>query len=353
MKLKILNRGEDLLQISNMRQIGGEKDDPLKRIQEEINEVARRERELREKMQLQQQQQQSLDDGSPVSNDEASCAAADETHSDDSGISASSSPVNGTSSNTNERKYIRPNSYSVIKPNPPPQKLLTRASSTPQINLPGRRFNISPAQKGIMQRFIASRGKIGAPPSPQPYANGNITSGRDASNPTTPIELTRSPVYIAPVTVTPPIIERDEDGRPIRRGYVPVEEKIQKELRDIKSRETELKRQRKIHSRQSQPDLLDSIEDEDFESDEDSDVEHCFAPGKLRATKSISELCDVNNFSPSTTPSPNLDRKSHFNNHHGLRPALSLAQLCDLDPEEAPSSHDLIAKWENLIQQNA
>lgn len=37
----------------------------------------------------------------------------------------------------------------------------------------------------------------------------------------------------------------------------------------------------------------------------------------------------------------------------GMRPAISLAQLCDLDPEEAPSSRGLIAQWENLIQQNA
>lgn len=37
----------------------------------------------------------------------------------------------------------------------------------------------------------------------------------------------------------------------------------------------------------------------------------------------------------------------------GLRPALSLAQLCDLPPEETPSSRGLIAQWENLIQQNS
>lgn len=36
-----------------------------------------------------------------------------------------------------------------------------------------------------------------------------------------------------------------------------------------------------------------------------------------------------------------------------MRPAVSLAQLCDLDPEEAPSSHELIAKWESLIQRNS
>lgn len=62
--------------------------------------------------------------------------------------------------------------------------------------------------------------------------------------------------------ISPPIIERDDEGRPLRRGYVPVEEKIQKELRDIKSRESELKRLRRLNKlRQSQPDLLDDIND--------------------------------------------------------------------------------------------
>ena len=71
--------------------------------------------------------------------------------------------------------------------------------------------------------------------------------------------MNRSPNYLA-AEVSPPIIERDNEGRPVRRGYVPVEEKIQKELRDIKTRETELKRLRRFNKqRQSQPDLLDDI----------------------------------------------------------------------------------------------
>lgn len=59
---------------------------------------------------------------------------------------------------------------------------------------------------------------------------------------------------------SPPVIERDAHGKPIRRGFVPVEEKIQKELRDIRSRETELKRMRRNQMRQSQPDLLDCVD---------------------------------------------------------------------------------------------
>jgi hypothetical protein len=35
-----------------------------------------------------------------------------------------------------------------------------------------------------------------------------------------------------------------------------------------------------------------------------------------------------------------------------LRPAVSLAQLCDLEDGETPSSHKLIERWESIIQEN-
>lgn len=384
-----------------MRQIGiSEKDDPLKRIQEEINEVARRERELREKMHPHEENnnnqnqndakismlQSSSEQISVSQDDNLSSSAAsslttsvnskddhlDGHHSDDSGISASSSPVNGTSTNNNnnnivinEKKYIRPNGYTSI-PSPPPQKILTRTVSTPQIFTPARRITFGPASKGLMQRFIATRGKIalnnaaangngGGGNVVANGNNGNVPSSQ-TNNPSAPMisDFARAGTYIPPVTITPPIIERDADGKPIRRGYIPVEEKIQKELKDLKSRESELKKIRKI--RQSTPDLLDSIENEDLESDEDSDVEHCYGPGKLRSAKSIGELCDSSNnsLSPRATPSPDFEGKHLYNRGGGMRPAMSLAQLCDLDPQETPSSsHQLIAKWESLIQQNA
>lgn len=39
-------------------------------------------------------------------------------------------------------------------------------------------------------------------------------------------------------------IQRDSNGKPMRKGFIPVEEKIQKELRDMRHREFELKIQR-------------------------------------------------------------------------------------------------------------
>lgn len=76
------------------------------------------------------------------------------------------------------------------------------------------------------------------------------------------MELNRSPNFLFPVEmVSSAVIERDADGRPVRRGFIPVEEKIQKELRDLRSRETELKRLRRQNElRQSQIDLLDCVE---------------------------------------------------------------------------------------------
>lgn len=75
------------------------------------------------------------------------------------------------------------------------------------------------------------------------------------------MELNRPPVFMMQQeAASPPIIERDAQGKPIRRGFIPVEEKIMNELRDLRSRETELKRMRRDKLRQSQPDLLDCID---------------------------------------------------------------------------------------------
>lgn len=244
----------------------------MKRIQEEINEVARRERELRNKLNLSNEDQTNiLDNVSGMS--------------DDSGISSSSSPINGISANDKESaivinsnpiKYNRSQTLNPTTTMSSSQQLLpimklTRTMSTPQIFMPAsKRFNVSSGQKGMMQRFIASRGKFSPANnrskdsilvgilSKFPFANKLIVVFCSFQ---TSIELNRPPIYMSP-EASPPIIERDDDGKPLRRGYVPVEEKIQKELRDIKSRECELKKLRRMSKlRQSQPDLLEDIND--------------------------------------------------------------------------------------------
>ncbi|KAH8313924.1 hypothetical protein KR067_001228, partial [Drosophila pandora] len=329
----------------------------------------------------------------------------DGQHSDDSGISASSQNNNNNNNNSNsnsaggkqpvkltlvtrqEQRYIGPNCYNMT-PEPPQQKLITRTISTPQLSgLPQKRqFSFGGSTKGVMQRFIASHGKLGSPGSPGslPLASPLISNGKVSPinqnssglklNTRTALAFLENgnptPGAMPTVTLSPAAIERDSEGRPLRRGYVPVEQKIQRELQDLKSRESELKRQRKINRQNTLKASLDklqlSTDDEadvdDDDEDEDSEVEHCYGPGKLRNAQSTQEL-DRNGNEPEIIHKPSGNRSLNAtaylangngsSNGNGMRPAMSLAQLCDLTPEEAPSSRGLIAQWENLIKKNA
>ncbi|KAH8368423.1 hypothetical protein KR084_011392, partial [Drosophila pseudotakahashii] len=337
----------------------------------------------------------------------------DGQHSDDSGISASSQTTKTTSTvakqsqqlkltvvTRQEQRYIGPNCYN-LTPEPPQQKLITRTISTPQLSgLPQKRqFAFGGATKGVMQRFIASHGKL-APTSPLPTAspltlnlatNGNgigngVTNGQNNNqnnqngnnNNTLKLNTRTAMAFlesggstggITSVTLSPAAIERDSEGRPLRRGYVPVEQKIQRELQDLKSRESELKRLRKINRQNTLKASLDKLQfstDDEVDADdddEDSEVEHCYGPGKLRNAQSTQELDRNGNEQEVQIHKPSGNRSLNAaayianglsnGNGNGLRPAMSLAQLCDLTPEEAPSSRGLIAQWESLIKKNA
>ncbi|XP_043066115.1 uncharacterized protein mdu [Drosophila bipectinata] len=321
----------------------------------------------------------------------------DGQHSDDSGISASSQNINSNNNNNSgaskqpvkltlvtrqEQRYIGPNCYNMT-PEPPQQKLITRTISTPQLSgLPQKRqFSFGGSTKGVMQRFIASHGKLGSPASPGSLplsspliSNGKVSpinsqnSGLKLNTRTALAFLENGNPTPTTVTLSPAAIERDSEGRPLRRGYVPVEQKIQRELQDLKSRESELKRLRKINRQNTLKASLDKLQlstDDEADvddDDEDSEVEHCYGPGKLRNAQSTQEL-DRNGNEPEIIHKPSGNRSLNAtaylangngtSNGSGMRPAMSLAQLCDLTPEEAPSSRGLIAQWENLIKKNA
>ncbi|XP_052857313.1 uncharacterized protein LOC128265379 isoform X1 [Drosophila gunungcola] len=347
----------------------------------------------------------------------------DGQHSDDSGISASSQcnnnlmatgggnaakqPLKLTVVARQEQRYIGPNCYN-LTPEPPQQKLITRTISTPQLSgLPQKRqFAFGGATKGVMQRFIASHGKL-APTSPLPpaspmalslnlatngngYGNGsastiniNINNNSNSQSNTLKLNTRTAMAFLesgggssaSSVTLSPAAIERDSEGRPLRRGYVPVEQKIQRELQDLKSRESELKRLRKINRQNTLKASLDKLQlstddeaDADDDDDEDSEVEHCYGPGKLRSAQSTQELDRNGNEQEivhKSTGNRSLNATAYMANGfsngngngnangNGMRPAMSLAQLCDLTPEEAPSSRGLIAQWESLIKKNA
>lgn len=152
-----------------------QKEDPLKRIQAEISEVEKRERELREKKMLLSNLNGSFLAGGALSPTSSASSCVSDNHSslsstpdkdpgsdcvsafsDDSGISSSSSPVNGQSTNTSTPtptipRYVRSstvqNAISVS----------SKFNQKPQTHTANTRFQISPARKGIMQRFIATR----------------------------------------------------------------------------------------------------------------------------------------------------------------------------------------------------
>lgn len=210
------------------------------------------------------------------------------------------------------------------------------AAPAPLINTNGytRRFTPQSGTKGIMQRFIANKGKL---PASSPVA---------ATSPVAlaaPFIFTPTPT-VTPPTVATPAINRMLEGKPVRKGYVPVEEKIQKELREMKDREHELKRMRK----KQKPFDIDLS---DNETSSESDDEEIPTPGKLKETKSIGELYEA---LTDEMRSPSPKNSSGHDSLGSLKPAKSLAELCELAPGQeflAPSSTRLIAQWESIIQQ--
>lgn len=90
------------------------------------------------------------------------------SHSDDSGLSISSSPVNGAPANE-PIKVRKSGNFGTARLMSTPvngnQQFnpLIRTMSTPHIfpsSASVRRFTTNPVQKGIMQKFIASRGRL-------------------------------------------------------------------------------------------------------------------------------------------------------------------------------------------------
>ncbi|XP_041981284.1 uncharacterized protein LOC121734745 [Aricia agestis] len=272
------------------------KEDPLTRIQREIIEVTEREREFKE--------------GHFRVNRLMSESTIE--------VSKQNGHVNGT----DKQKLNRAVSTShLLGPSPP---------APPATNGYTRRFTPQNGTKGIMQRFIANKGRLPAAPTP----------------PTPPAAIAPPLVFppvISPIVIAPAEITRTPDGKPVRKGYVPVEEKIQRELQEMKNREHELRRMR----RQQRPfdiDLTDS--DSGAESEEDIPP-----PGRLKATKSIGELYEALG---EELRSPSPRNSSGHESLGSLKPAKSLAELCELAPGQeflAPSSTRLIAQWESMIQQ--
>ncbi|KAK0158610.1 hypothetical protein PV328_009588 [Microctonus aethiopoides] len=123
------------------------------------------------------------------------------------------------------------------------------------------RFATNPSQKGLMHRFLATRGKI---------FNGTRSPNSDdfLTPPPTPT-IVLNPLSVKALSRSLSVqVQHDDEPKklPVRKGYVPVEEKIQKELNEMKERENELRLMRSRMLAKSQPNLLD------IENDNDSDI---------------------------------------------------------------------------------
>lgn len=116
--------------------------DGLIRIQNEISEVEKRETELRK---------------------EHASSRSNSINGDVSEASSSPEPI-VSPVNVDSKDHFKKNK--IIEPQPKPQYLpapgLTRALSTPQLFQvsPMKKFNINAPHKGMMEKFIASRGKM-------------------------------------------------------------------------------------------------------------------------------------------------------------------------------------------------
>ncbi|CAK1542863.1 unnamed protein product [Leptosia nina] len=287
------------------------KEDPLSRIQREIYEVTEREREFKE--------------GHFRINRLMSESTIDVAHQN--------GYVNGNGIDRPQKTLSRAVSTShllgPIAPSPPttPTVLSTNGYT--------RRFTPQNGTKGLMQRFIANKGKL------------PVTSPVGPTSPThlvSPVAFPTTPSVPIATVVASAVITRTPEGKPVRKGYVPVEEKIQKELQEMKDREHELKKMRK----KQKPFDLELSDDEATSESEDEEIP---PPGKLKATKSIGELYEALN---DDLRSPSPRNSSGHDSLGSLKPAKSLAELCELSPGQeflAPSSTRLIAQWESIIQQ--
>lgn len=175
-----------------------------------------------------------------------------------------------------------------------------------------RIFATNPQTKGLMHRFLKSRGKVNIHSSKNVTPNIPQSSSRSWNIPDF-TETTKS-------TYDP--------SKCVRKGFIPVEEKIRKEFQDMHVRELELKK-----TRRSSHVEYNSLTDES----EESSLEN-----PLRVTKSMAQLYDPDDYESESTSGSN-----------SLKPARSLAELCDIDDEEELiSSSALITKFEMLIRKN-
>ncbi|CAB0035761.1 unnamed protein product [Trichogramma brassicae] len=158
------------------------------------------------------------------------------------------------------------------------------------------RFAQSPSQKGLMHRFLATRGKIYTSPGGVATADSREALPRPtiALNPESIKALNRSLEMRNNNNNnnnnndngSPKKYALDDEPKlpPTRKNFVPVEKKIQKELSEMRERENELRLMRSQMLAKSQPNLAD------IGTDTDSDIYD--GTSSLRSGASSSNLTE-------------------------------------------------------------
>ncbi|KAK9730930.1 A-kinase anchor protein 2 C-terminus [Popillia japonica] len=272
----------------------------LQRIQREISDVLEREKELRSTY---VHQNGSVNNG--------------HNHDEDEGNISNN---NNSEHETNNNVTI-PREKSPVRPVRPVLQQSKSMGALNGITSNGTRnglrlFTPNPATRGVMHKFIKNRGKLSTVAAFQPTPTQIQQLQRHQQ------QTWRIPDVIDPPKVTEP-------GQCIRKGFVPVHVKMQKELEDLHLREMELRHERrKSHHELSEDDQVDGRETPQLET-------------TLKPARSMAQLYDEERQEFNVTPTR-------------LKPARSLADLCDASGDEldTPGSHSLIMKWEEMIQKN-
>lgn len=161
-----------------------------------------------------------------------------------------------------------------------------------------RRFTQNASAKGMMHKFLKSRGKL---------TKSSINPNPTQSN------------WISDAAFKPAKITVEKGSKPLRNGFVPAEEKMKRELQEFHQREMELREERK----KSQPNLMAALqleEENEFENMGMSPWNSGLKPAKSMANLYSNSDEGFEDNSSSTGGS--------------LKPARSLAELCDLSDEE-------------------
>lgn len=313
------------------------------RIQLEIQETCEKEKELRDAGKILTTSEETVDAKVTRMSDFSDMSQIDSSWNRSSSTTSSPSPRIHSLNSPSLAPKRSPSPRSPASPvpsfalAPPPSRGMTKSLSTTNLSSPTA-TNAMRAPKGLMQKFIASRGKMTASAFSSPPPTNLHTTSTSRGIPTRPMRVEPKAAVLQRETLSrlKPIQQINGNAEPTstvspvqpsqqqyRRSYCTAEEKIQSELKEMQMREEELRRLRARQLAQSQPNLAGlGMDEEDLEVHEDN-------------TDSLQEM-------------------------NGLRTVLSNPNLLDDEPEQTQAIDKgvrrrsaLIAQWENRIQKTA